>query len=360
MDDVHALRVLLGSPRVAPRHLDICVYHGHCNKQDRFDIESNKVINISCGNDFMFIEKQSLGKICLIGLGANWKREISRDSELSHFSKEVPILEKTTAFCCSPADSFLALENNIVVNNLGTMRLQLPRKVIRIAAGTSHVLILCEDRSVYGVGSNSNGQLGLFIPDKNKLVQNAGDESDKLHHEPLFLQHDIDSVVAAYDQSYFIVGSRVYSPCNSENHIFSRSVLKVVCGRHHSLALVEGDEVNQLYGWGDNARGAVGVSSCLKPRGAKLSKPQLINSRLSSFQHKVDKIIQIAAGEYFSIVALDDGTAFMWGSINRKEMILGPKLMSGLKHVEGLYAGPSYAVFVHDSRKQALLKIRKR
>ncbi|XP_020295029.1 RCC1 and BTB domain-containing protein 1-like isoform X2 [Pseudomyrmex gracilis] len=129
--------------------------------------------------------------------------------------------------------------------------------------------IAVTNKGVYGVGDNSNYQLG--INDNSLLISKDTSVRFKL----IF--------------------------CNEKLEAIHNDVVKVVCGLHHVMAL---DNEGNLYVWGSNTRGQLGINKSTDKSICKmLDVPEM------------GKIVNIAALSHKDIsVALNDkGRVYVWG-----------------------------------------------
>ncbi len=88
-------------------------------------------------------------------------------------------------------------------------------------------------------------------------------------------------------------------PYPAQYELSQNAMQYVAAGRHHSLALRADGAV---FAWGRNNHGQLGVGSD--------------DATINTLQHieQLDKVIDIAAGEYHSLAVLQDGTVWAWGS----------------------------------------------
>ena len=126
------------------------------------------------------------------------------------------------------------------------------------SSSAMHLFILTKSGNLYAMGSNSNGQLGL-----NDLQTRA---------EPTIVSLP-----------------------------FADSLVKVACGRHHSLILVSNGDV---YGCGKNTCGQLGLGD-----GKAVSGDVKVFTKLP-----LKNIRDIDAGFEHSIACNNDGKVFTWGS----------------------------------------------
>ncbi len=144
--------------------------------------------------------------------------------------------------------------------------LPLDARPCQVSAGSFHSLILCDDGSVYGFGSNAQGQLGLGHRDNQSTPQ-------------------------------LILMPTEARPC------------QVSSGHVHSLILCDDGSV---YGFGYNSSGQLGLGHT-----DDQSTPQLIPLPTEA------RPCQISAGYYHSLILCDDGSLYGFGSNASSQLGLG-------------------------------------
>jgi len=136
--------------------------------------------------------------------------------------------------------------------------------IIKVAAGANFSLALKNDGTLWAWGEGGYGQLGLH--------------SDNDHTVP-YQVHGLDNVGYLTD------------------------VVDVAAGQHHTLALKSDGTV---YAWGGNFYGQLGIHS-----NDDHTVPYQVHG--PNDEGYLSGIIQVAAGEYFSLALRDDGTVWAWG-----------------------------------------------
>ena len=181
----------------------------------------------------------------------------------------------------------------------------IPGKVIGLAAGVYHSLVVNESGEVYSWGANVTGhsrdrnhkdritpKLIEDIPDKVTTVA-AGD-----YHSLALTQGGI-----VYGWSRNIERQLGYYPTEEKRRSIAITgitgkVVKISAGSIHSLAVTESGEV---YGWGNNEYGQIGNGTHQEVNG-----PQLIFTL-------PEKVVAIAAGSFHSLALLERGEVYGWG-----------------------------------------------
>ncbi len=137
------------------------------------------------------------------------------------------------------------------------------KKIVKVACGMSHSMVITEDGMLYGAGSNYEGQLG------NGSGKN----------EPKFVQINIDN----------------------------KKIVQAACGMSYSMVITE-DGI--LYGAGGNEQGQLGNNS-------GKDEPKFVQINVDG-----KKIVQVACGFDYSLAITEDGMLYGAGS-NKDEGQLG-------------------------------------
>ncbi len=138
--------------------------------------------------------------------------------------------------------------------------------IIAIVAGYNHSLALKSDGTVWSWGWNAYGQLGDGTQDNQSLP--------------------VKVKASAMPDDYL------------------QNITAISLGDTHSLAL---DSNGNVWAWGGNGSGQLGIGSTDSPQ---LYPQQVKDSTGSEF---LTNVHSISGGGYYSLVSLDDGTAWSWG-----------------------------------------------
>lgn len=143
------------------------------------------------------------------------------------------------------------------------------RKIVHIATGSNHAITLDSKGKVQTWGAGQQGQLGRRIVERDARV----------------------------------------SSLRPGGLVFKRGVeiAKVAAGSYHSFALTT---KGQVYAWGLNNFGELGVEEMMGVDGAAVLQPTLIESLLPY------NIVDVAGGEHHSVALTDDGRVLAWGRID--------------------------------------------
>lgn len=187
------------------------------------------------------------------------------------------------------------------------------RKIERVSMGLRHTALITDNGSVITAGSGNKGQLGVdSSSQKNSFdptsafrevptINNAMDVACGQHH----------TVVATTHGELYVFGDNKHGQLGLDPQIVPRTVkptkltnirlqadFKIYTGWSHTIVLNNG----AIFSWGRNTYGQLG---CLP------------NERLSSWQisrmNRVPKIQQIATGSEHAIALTEDASIFCWG-----------------------------------------------
>ena len=269
----------------------------------------------------------------------------------------------------------------------------LPSGVVAVATGINHSLFLTNNGSVWGVGQNKYGQLGLGdfedriepiqIPYLKKVyaIAASGDYSLLLYEDgtpwgmgkaedwlqgnkdntPINkpsqikgLLTDVDKMVAGIGHAFFIFDGQLYglgsnqlgqlgdgtkidrsSPSLIPN---SGGIVELSTGYDHTL-FIKND--GSLWGFGQNHHGQLG----------QLDK-ESVDVPVSILSPK--KPMTISCGQYFSLVLMEDKTLYGMGSnVNGQLGVSGSStsLLSEIAvGVDSIWAGRSHSLFTKDGK----------
>ena len=211
----------------------------------------DNIDNVACGYGFSVFTSRHANTIKVWGCGLN------TDSQLG-FHKGYPTKDKNIA-CNRTSYKYL----------MKPVPIPLPLKsdrtrVIDVACGRAHTLILTNKEGIFSFGNNAFGQCGRPVVD-GEIYEN----NKKIHRIP--------------------------------HEFFSSPVIKVVCGMDHSLFLTEDGKVFAC-GWG--ADGQTGLGS---------SKPTREPTQLGGDLEGV-KVMQLSSFADTSLALSEDNDIFAWGS----------------------------------------------
>ena len=168
---------------------------------------------------------------------------------------------------------------------------------LQIAAGDNHTLILTEDGSLWVCGDNKFGQLGLKDKINRLTFTLCPIELEKNESIVQLIASDSDSLVLTSTNRLLGCGNgvvkNVFTPFSIELEE-NEGIDQVVLGAQHTLVLTS---TGRLLGYGSNFNGQRGGNA----------------GRISNFTpcpiefEKNERIVQLAAGAYHSIVLTSAG-----------------------------------------------------
>ncbi|PHH64491.1 hypothetical protein CDD81_4566 [Ophiocordyceps australis] len=191
---------------------------------------------------------------------------------------------------------------------------------VQVVASDSATFALTEDGRVYGWGTfrSSDGVLGF-------------DQSIKIQNTPILLPTLKNIKTLAAGANHILAldhkGSVVAWGCGQQNQLGRRiiernklssltpqgvglprgKIVKIACGSYHSFAL---DTTGNVWGWGLNNFGELGVMSNAGEDGAVILKPVKV-SGLSDHH-----IVDIDGGVHHSLACSKEGKVLTWGRLD--------------------------------------------
>lgn len=181
-----------------------------------------------------------------------------------------------------------------------------------LASGSSHILALKEDGSVWGWGYNTNGVLGLGKIDgahPSKITTPMQVINSNLSNAVAIASRDWHSLGLQADGSVWAwginnggqLGIGTLDPYTTPMRVQNISdITAIAAGRWHSLALKDDGTV---YVWGENEDSQLGDGTTID-RYTPVQVPGLSG------------ITALAAGERHSVALKADGTVWAWGNNN--------------------------------------------
>lgn len=189
---------------------------------------------------------------------------------------------------------------------------ELPKKIIAIAAGDQHTLAVDIEGNVWAWGRNVYGQLGRNSTDSDnavpKLVQ-ASAENNSSFTEIVAVAGGLEhSVALKSDGTVFSWGRNTYGQLgNGETLSINEKALEVpgishiteiAAGDNHTVALKQ--DQTTVWAWGTNRLGQLGDGG----REEKLTPVQV---------QGMNEVTKIATGDNHTIAVKQDGSVWMWG-----------------------------------------------
>lgn len=217
----------------------------------------------------------------ILSSGSNEKGEAGRASTTLNFTTFSSVAAETPCLLPAPAPSTLGQ---------------------RLTAGQDRTMVIYNDGTVWGSGSNANGELGdgtttnRTAPVVVSGLTNALGVSAGGSHTLVVLK---DGTVRSFglNSSGQLGDGSTTTRLTAVTVPGLTNVTMVAAGKTHSLARKSDGTV---WAWGLNTNGAVGDGTT--------------TSRLSPVQVSgLTNVVSIAAGDSFSLAAKSDGTVWAWG-----------------------------------------------
>lgn len=198
-------------------------------------------------------------------------------------------------------------------NQLTPKQVQLSQPIQSVAVGFSHTLLLDTQGRLYACGSCSSGRLGLGV-----------DQRDV--YEPMQVQHanPIQAIAAGDNHSAFVSNGEAYIfgagqwgrlGLGTQEDVFiptkinlTEPVTQIACGAYHTLVL---GQSGKLYASGWNKNGRCGVGKAYKT--LILTEPVEVPF-FTALLAQGGRIKQVQAGQGSSLVVLEDGRVYTFGS----------------------------------------------
>jgi alpha-tubulin suppressor-like RCC1 family protein len=197
--------------------------------------------------------------------------------------------------------------------------------VIAIASGTNHVLMLTEENELWAWGQNENGQLANNNPvsfnrplritglPSNRIVQIAAGDS----HSMVLL--DNGEIWSWGDNAFGqlgignVVSTMIPTVVIQDNGNPLTNIVSISAGSFHTLAL---SNDGYIWAFGDNENGQLGNGS-----NAALSKPAKVQHPDNG--QPLSEIVYIAAGTSHSLALQNSGNIWAWGNNKYGQLGIG-------------------------------------
>ncbi|KAL9246424.1 hypothetical protein vseg_019960 [Gypsophila vaccaria] len=229
--------------------------------------------------------------------------------------------------------------------------------ISHLSCGGAHVIALTSGGKAITWGRGASGQLGNGQIGPNclnpKLVDSLS--SYNVCHVSAGWNHsgfvsDSGRLFTCGDGSFGQLGHGDYQSYSSpvEVSLFnSKHVEQVACGMRHTLVLTKGDFGDQLYGFGSNKRGQLGVSK-EKIRSVNVPQPCI------GFESAL-LVTVIANGDHSAAISAD-GHLFTWGrSFSGQSNVCVPELLSSSLSFKEAALGWNHALLLTGDGEVSML-----
>ena len=215
-------------------------------------------------------------------------------------------------------------------------------KVVHIALGADHILMVTSSKEVYAAGRNSEGQLGLGYTSKYIEISKAKIIEQFSNQGPrkCYAAENYSVVITTGAKSRLWVFGDAAFLQSSYKLLLPREqdwgeVEKVACGSSHMLLLVKGsDNLYKIMSVGKGIYGKLGDSDTT---GKNHGKP--VDVDLPYMEIKYTRDVKLRCGKYTSGALIKESTdqtnknynLYMWGLVNHK-------VISNIKDVESKHS----------------------
>ena len=220
------------------------------------------------------------------------------------------------------------------------MTLNTPPNNNMMSAGYGHNLLIASDGSLWGWGHHEYGKLG-----SNRIAAKQRDPVPapvrNLNNITQVSAGNTHSLVVTTDGTVLAFGNNAFGQLGDSTTIdryFPTAVVglsnvnHVSAGDSHSLALVNNISGNQVYAWGFNEYGQLGIGKSIPRPYSNLKledAPVLV---------PINNIVQVAAGSQYSLALDTSGEVWYWGKFG-ENIIYTPTKLNGLTDVVRLVTG---------------------
>jgi regulator of chromosome condensation len=151
-------------------------------------------------------------------------------------------------------------------------------KVVHVAAGNNHMLVLTTRGSVYALGAGEEGQLGRRVLERRKI---HGTTPEKV-----------------------VLGTR------------ARKAVLVATGNNHSFAV---DEAGDVWAWGLNSRGQTGTGVTNPEADGEVHAPTRV-PKLARAALGGAPVVEIVGGDHHTLFRTEDGRVFACGRSDEHQL----------------------------------------
>jgi alpha-tubulin suppressor-like RCC1 family protein len=202
-------------------------------------------------------------------------------------------------------------------------------RVIQIQAGYFHTLVLTDSGDVFTFGSGAEGQLGhgdLLSQFTPKLLSSEELDGHRVTQVAAGSFHSLLLTESGQVFSFGLTlnGALGYETPAHQNHqsipkqielegLNGHRVTQVAAGSFHSLLLTDS---GQVFSFGNGAQGQLGFED-------SQNLPRWTPKRIESEALEDQKVIQIAAGSFHSLLLTESGQVFSFGDSSYGQLGLG-------------------------------------
>ena len=182
--------------------------------------------------------------------------------------------------------------------------------LIQIECGSAHSLFLTLNGYVYGVGSNSVGQLSHAINYNNDRIIPIHEVNNITQigctFETSFVLNKNNTLYTFGSNSDGLLGNELNIRYSSDLQKFKLNIQYISCGMFHVICLTD---KNEIYTWGYNSNGQLGLNS----HDTSIHVPSQIS---------LNNIIDIKCGGYHTFFKSNNNVYYGCGSNGNNELLL--------------------------------------
>ncbi|XP_070170422.1 X-linked retinitis pigmentosa GTPase regulator isoform X2 [Polyergus mexicanus] len=243
-------------------------------------LKPEKVTHVACGRAHTLI---CTGAQKIFACGSNQEGQLGRENSAIGDSSSSPIL----IYDCGLAGS----------------------RIVQIAAGSHHSMVLTSDGGVVAWGSNLEGQLGLpgvsglvNKPTKVPIPELVKEISAGYYHSAFLTESGLVYVCGESESGKLGIDVNFSTQVAPKQMQLPAPAVHVTCGGHHTLVLGEN---GNIYCSGSNASGQLGMGTNVN----EIHMPK----HLARGSLRNEKIVKIACGESHSAILTELGKLFTCG-----------------------------------------------
>lgn len=200
------------------------------------------------------------------------------------------------------------------------LRLTLQVAVRQVCVGACHSLMVTDNGQLYAFGDNKHGQLGIGRRDSPSVHEPMLVEGPLASERVLLLAAGDDHTLASTESGALYAWganangqlgiSRVDDQALPQvvRELQGAGITSLACGARHSLAVA--DRGSQVWAFGSNVQGQLGIGQSNAAEGFQLPYPTLC--RALTKQHKME-IVQVVAAACHSLAVTRAGEVWAWG-----------------------------------------------
>lgn len=272
-----------------------------------------KTIKISCGLEYVFIMTPNK----IYGFGSDPYDKLGLALALYEKYGRSNIKK----IICGRNHSFALTNNSNKILSMDNLHENFSEKIKRIRCGSDHAVLLTVFGSMYVIGSNGNGELGLVdYLDRSSYTKHSLGNIKKIYsgYRRVFV---LNNSLECY--CWGLNGRGQLGIGNIDTHADPQklnlaNIVTISCGLCHTVAITS----DGTYAWGSNDFGELGLGDS--------------NSIVCPYKIKLDYVISVRCGGDHTIALTNQGRVYVWGK-QFKNKILFPRQIHMLSRIKSIY-----------------------